>query len=66
LICRSAGQADRFVVLTLWGSAAEHDRYARECVPDLRRQARVDVDVSGIDGGAVALMPEWTVVPSSD
>ncbi len=54
----------RFLVSTLWASAAAHDDYARTIMPQLRERADVDQDLLSIAGWRVELEPSWRVAPA--
>ncbi|MBT9584736.1 DUF4937 domain-containing protein [bacterium] len=51
-----------FLVVTLWDSEENHEKYSRESVPKLRRQADVSKDLVGLIGSAVALENAWKVM----
>ncbi len=53
------------VVMTWWPSREIHDRYQRERVPPLRRDAGVDADFTSVRGDLVALEPGWAVTTRS-
>ncbi len=59
----SRGREDdrRFLVCTLWRSAADHRAYVEEVFPDLRRWAAVQRDCESLTGYLVPLLPAWTV-----
>jgi hypothetical protein len=53
-----------YLVLSTWASAADHERYLRDHLPDLRRRSGVAQDVVSIAGDVVDLDPAWTVTTS--
>lgn len=54
-----------FLVLSLWNSVADHERYLTERFPGLRERSRVADDLDGITGDLIELDPAWTVTASS-
>lgn len=58
------GQAE-FLVLSLWNSAADHERYRTDRFAELRRESRAADDLEDITGDLVALDPGWTVPVTS-
>lgn len=50
-----------FLVLSLWTSAADHDRYRADRFRELSTGSRVADDLAGITGDLVDLVPGWTV-----
>jgi hypothetical protein len=62
------GQSDSdpcaFHVATLWQKAQDHDRYARERVPDLRAHSDSGADLQALNGFRVQLEPAWLVAPT--
>ncbi len=54
------GQTE-FLVLSLWKSMADHERYRADHFPDLRREARAADDLDDITGDLLELEPAWTV-----
>jgi hypothetical protein len=50
-----------FLVLSLWRSALDHQRYLSEHFPDLRRRSGAADDLDEITGDLVDLEPAWTV-----
>jgi hypothetical protein len=54
------GQTE-FLVLSLWLSVMDHDRYLTERFPSLRAQSRAADDLDSITGDLVELEPHWTV-----
>lgn len=50
-----------FLVLSLWTSAADHERYRVERFPELRDRSRLSGDLDAITGDLIDLEPGWTV-----
>lgn len=50
-----------FLVLSLWRSAVDHERYLRERFPGLRRRSGAADDLDSVTGDLVDLEPAWTV-----
>jgi Domain of unknown function (DUF4937 len=50
-----------FLVLSLWQSAPDHDRYLAERFPGLRAKSAAADDLDSITGDLVDLQPHWTV-----
>src|SRR6201996_2339765 len=57
-----SGEAD-FLVLSLWRSATDHQRYLSSDFPDLRRRSGAADDLDATFGDLVALEPSWAVHP---
>ncbi|MCO1579897.1 YdbC family protein [Crossiella sp. SN42] len=55
------GQTE-FLVLSLWNSVADHERYRTDRFPDLHHRARATEDLDDITGDQIELNPAWTVV----
>ncbi|MFJ9453815.1 DUF4937 domain-containing protein [Kitasatospora sp. NPDC101447] len=53
--------ADRFLVTTLWSTAAAHRAYAAHRLPALLARADVPSDVHALTGHLVPLEPAWLV-----
>lgn len=53
-----------FLVLSLWRSAADHERYLNDHFPVLRRWSGAADDLDSITGDLVELEPTWTVPAS--
>lgn len=64
LFCKLSGSSepDRYLVLSLWRSLTEHERYQQECVPRLRANTSVETDVASLRGSIVPLEPTWLVL----
>jgi hypothetical protein len=54
------GESD-FLVLSLWQSAVDHERYLNERFPGLRQRSGAADDLDNITGDLVDLEPAWTV-----
>ncbi len=54
------GEAE-FLVLSLWRSTLDHERYLSERFPDLRRRSGAADDLDNITADLVDLEPAWTV-----
>ncbi len=54
------GEAE-FLVLSLWRSALDHERYLSERFPDLRRRSGAADDLDNITGDLVDIEPAWTL-----
>jgi heme-degrading monooxygenase HmoA len=52
-----------FLVLSMWRSAADHQRYQAKDFPRLRRQAAAAEDLAEITGDLVQIEQEWSVRP---
>jgi len=50
-----------YLVLSLWRSAADHEHYRRERLPDLRARAGAADDLAGITGHVIEIEPAWSV-----
>ena len=57
------GQPNRFLVVSLWRSEAEHDAYATELLPRLRGLAVPEQDLVSIQGYHFGLQLPWSVNP---
>lgn len=55
-----AGRTE-FLVLSLWRSATDHERYRVDHFPALRHRARPADDLDAITGDLIELDPTWTV-----
>lgn len=53
-----------FLVLSLWRSAMDHERYLRERFPRLRQRSGAADDLDSVAGDLVDLEPAWTVPAS--
>ncbi len=56
------GQAE-FLVLSLWRSVRDHERYLSEYFPDLRERSGAADDLDSITGDLVDLESAWGVPP---
>jgi heme-degrading monooxygenase HmoA len=54
------GQTE-FLVLSLWKSVADHERYRTDRFADLRHRSRAADDLDDITGDLIELDPAWTV-----
>jgi len=61
LFLRSHTNPVSFTVLTSWTSILEHDDYAKNRVPELRRRADVTADLEKLVGRFIPLEPRWSV-----
>ena len=52
-----------FLVLSLWRSVPDHERYLREYVPGLREKSGAADDLDAITGDLVDLESAWAVPP---
>lgn len=59
------GDAERFLVTTLWRDEESHECYVEERLPRLRARARPNEDLSVILGWRVRLVTEWAIIPGS-
>ncbi|BBB00694.1 hypothetical protein RVR_7793 [Actinacidiphila reveromycinica] len=55
------GEADDFLVLSMWDSATEHGKYREGAVERLSERAGLDADVLSVAGDVVDVVQEWTV-----
>jgi heme-degrading monooxygenase HmoA len=53
--------ASEFLVVSLWRSAVDHERYVSERFRGLRRRSGAGEDLASITGDLVELDPTWTV-----
>jgi len=56
------GEAE-FLVLSLWRSVTDHERYLSEYFPDLRQRSGAADDLDSITGDLVDLESAWAVPP---
>ena len=56
------GEAE-FLVLSLWQSVTDHERYLSEYFPDLRERSGAAEDLDSITGDLVDLESAWAVPP---
>jgi hypothetical protein len=54
------GQSD-FLVLSLWRSIIDHERYRKERFAELRHRAAVTDDLDSISGDLIDVEPAWQV-----
>jgi heme-degrading monooxygenase HmoA len=54
-----------FLVLSLWRSVADHERYRTDRFPALRHRSGAADDLDDIAGGLIELDPAWTVSQST-
>lgn len=59
-----AAPTARYLVTTLWGTAADHQAYVDGPFAGLRAAAAAGADLAAITGHRVTLEPGWRVVPS--
>ena len=55
--------AAEFLVLTLWRSPADHDRYRADRFHALHHRSAAADDLASVSGDAVRMEPAWTVTP---
>jgi hypothetical protein len=55
------GQADDFLVLSMWNSATERGKYREQAVARLSERAGLDADVVSVAGDVVDVVQSWTV-----
>ncbi|WP_129663239.1 DUF4937 domain-containing protein [Phytoactinopolyspora endophytica] len=51
---------NEFLVVTLWRSVADHQRYVEQMFPDLRVRSGAADDLASITGELIQVVPEWT------
>ncbi len=51
----------QFLVLSMWRSATDHERYLSERYPELRRRSGAADDLNSITGDVIDLEPSWSV-----
>jgi hypothetical protein len=51
-----------FLVLSMWASLTDHERYLSERFPSLRHLSGAEDDLDGITGDLIELEPAWTVL----
>ncbi|NEE03119.1 DUF4937 domain-containing protein [Phytoactinopolyspora halotolerans] len=56
----SRSSPTEFLVLTLWHTLADHQRYVERVFPDLRVRSGAADDLASITGDVIEVVPDWT------
>ncbi|CAM2146227.1 DUF4937 domain-containing protein [Pararobbsia alpina] len=54
---------NRYLVASLWQTAATHQAYVSGALPALRGEAKPEIDLERLSGELIELEPAWTVLP---
>ena len=57
------GEADHYLVCTLWQNAGIHQAYVDTVLPGLQERAEIRLDLRRITGHIVVVEPSWRVMP---